>query len=611
MRFKEANISIKSIDEFYEFLDNSSLDLDYSWDFVQPIALLKKETNDPIILHHLQWELACFSFEFRGATLFSLAYSYDLVSGEVMQYPSSKEFEDAGFEYIKDRVDQVKNPLLRARYNHLLWKAPKGIKNLKYATRAIENYVVSVRKLLNKKVGKPDEKYLRVSNHYESLVGICSEINFKNRELIIGLTSEILHQRVVPFFLRHAVMDTMLKNPKYFKAVEFHGSLNLFVTELESGGELDYFMMVHNYLPTALKIAQRTNDNVKKWHNYMADCYIRLAEKETNEERYWIKQDYYTHAIHAYGRAGNVEKKKEIEQLYFELKPKVRLPGVKMQFDVTEIYKELENHAESIVKRTPETIYSIIMSGRGIFPSAEKLRNRPKHPDEAILNLGHRVDFDRNKNIGSAGSGQNEPFIDPYHWEVQGIALPLLEFIFAKGIQSGKLTFENMIVFLKQYTWFGKPFSRIDLGGEDIIIDWIKLLAPAIVEYFVQTKSTFENKLYSPDYTLCIDSLVLKLEGLLRNFCEQLNFATNVTGKLGIQEANISQIFEIEELKRYFDEDDFLLFKYLLLREGGINLRNNVAHCFYTHHDYGRGKMHLLLATILRIGKYNFRPEKP
>src|SRR5690606_31097545 len=152
-------------------------------------------------------------------------------------------------------------------------------------------------------------------------------------------------------------------------------------------------------------------------------------------------------------------------------------------------------------------------------------------------------------------------------------------------------------------TWFGKPYTRIDLGGEPVNINWIKMLAPAIVEYFIQTKSSLESKFYSPDYTLCIDSLVLKLEGLLRNFCEQLNLATNVTGRLGIQEANITQVLEIEGLKEYFDEDDDLLFKYLLLNEGGINLRNNVAHCFYNQDDYNRNKMHLLLAVLLRIGK--------
>jgi hypothetical protein len=53
----------------------------------------------------------------------------------------------------------------------------------------------------------------------------------------------------------------------------------------------------------------------------------------------------------------------------------------------------------------------------------------------------------------------------------------------------------------------------------------------------------------------------LRLEGLLRNFCERLNIATNVADKVGIQEANINQVLELDGLKNYFDEDDFALFQ--------------------------------------------------
>ncbi len=518
MRFKESNISIPTIEGLYSFFESAALHLDYSWDFLKPISKLKKTTSDAIVLHYLQWELACFSFEFRGSELFSLAYSFDSITEAVQQYPSSTDFEEAGFEYIKNRLDEVKNPLLKARYSHLLWKAPKGIKNKKYAVGAIESYFEAIAQLLNLKEGKQDKRYMQVSNHYESLIGLCCEVNYNNKALIIELTNEILHKRTVPFFLRHSVMDTMLKNPKYFKQQDFHGSLNVFEKELTELDQVDYHLMVTYYLPTALKIAQKMNIDIRKWHDRIGYSYVRLAEKETQEERYWIKQDYYTQAIHAFGRAVNLERKKEVEQLYFELKPKVKLPSVEVKLDVTELYKELENQAESIIKRPSESIYAIIMVGKGIFPSSENLRNQSKNSEYDFMNSVYTVDFDRNKNISSSRSDQNEPFINPYNWEIQGLTLPFLEFIFTKGIQSGKLDFENMILFLKQYTWFGKPFTRIDLGGEAITINWIKMLAPAIVEYFIQTKSSLENKLYSPDYTLCVDSLALKLEGLLRKF---------------------------------------------------------------------------------------------
>lgn len=610
MRLRDTDIQIHSLIELYEFLDTVALHLDYSWDFTEAISKLKQTTSDTSELAILSWELACFSFEFRGSDLFTLAHSYDPTSEVVQKYPSDKDFEEAGFKYIAGRVNEVENPLLKARYSHILWKAPKGIKNKKHGVAAIESYVATINALFDLKEGKSDEKYLQVSNHYESAIALCSEVNYENKEQILELTDGILYRRVVPFFLRHAVLDTMLKNPKYFKSEHFGRSLDVFKKELESVERVDYHLMVNYYLPTALKIAQKTKTDVRVWHNHTGDCYMRIAERETKEDRYWMKLEYYTQAIRSYGLAGNTERKKEVEQLYFELKPNVRLPEVEVKFDVTEVYKELGNQAERIIKLPAKSVYAVIMSGRGIFPSVERIKKQPKNHEYDFLNSVYRVDFDRNKNISGNKAHQDEPLINPYNWEIQVQTLPFLEFIFTKGIQSGKLTFENMIEFLRHHTWFGNPFTRIDLGGDPVIVNWIKLLAPSIVEYFIQTKSSLDNKFYFPDYTLCIDSLVLKLEGLLRNFCERLNLATNVIGKLGIQEANLNQVLEIEELKKYFDEDDFTLFKYLLVNEGGINLRNNVAHCFYTQDDYKRSKMHLLLAAMLRIGKYNLKPRE-
>ena len=48
-------------------------------------------------------------------------------------------------------------------------------------------------------------------------------------------------------------------------------------------------------------------------------------------------------------------------------------------------------------------------------------------------------------------------------------------------------------------------------------------------------------------------------------------------------------------------------FKYLFANEGGLNMRNNVAHSFYAFNDYSHDKILLLLAALLRLGKYDIR----
>jgi len=61
---------------------------------------------------------------------------------------------------------------------------------------------------------------------------------------------------------------------------------------------------------------------------------------------------------------------------------------------------------------------------------------------------------------------------------------------------------------------------------------------------------------------------------------------------------------------QYFNEDDRLLFEYVFSDKGGLNLRNNVAHSFYKENQYQPDEMLLLLAVVLRLGKYNIKTKQ-
>ena len=74
-----------------------------------------------------------------------------------------------------------------------------------------------------------------------------------------------------------------------------------------------------------------------------------------------------------------------------------------------------------------------------------------------------------------------------------------------------------------------------------------------------------------------------------------------------MQEIYLHNVLDNEEFRKYFSEDDILFFKYLFSNEGGLNLRNNVAHSFYDHNEYHPDQMFLLLAALLRLAKYDLK----
>lgn len=66
-------------------------------------------------------------------------------------------------------------------------------------------------------------------------------------------------------------------------------------------------------------------------------------------------------------------------------------------------------------------------------------------------------------------------------------------------------------------------------------------------------------------------------------------------------------ILENEVILKYFNEDDRLFFEYVFSDKGGLNLRNDIAHCFYNENQYGPSNMLLLIAVLLRLAKYDIK----
>jgi hypothetical protein len=112
-----------------------------------------------------------------------------------------------------------------------------------------------------------------------------------------------------------------------------------------------------------------------------------------------------------------------------------------------------------------------------------------------------------------------------------------------------------------------------------------------------------------------MDSLVLKIEGLVRDICVFSGITTfyqtkDKQGRSIVREKDINWLLrEIPE--NLFDEDDLLFFKFVLVEQAGFNLRHKIAHCLIDYSEYHMEYMHLLLLVLFRLGKYDFvKPDE-
>jgi hypothetical protein len=113
---------------------------------------------------------------------------------------------------------------------------------------------------------------------------------------------------------------------------------------------------------------------------------------------------------------------------------------------------------------------------------------------------------------------------------------------------------------------------------------------------------------------LAIDSLTLKIEGLLRDMCEFSGIATfyqtkDKKGRNIVREKDLHALLHEDKIKELFDEDDLLFFRFLLVEQAGLNLRHRIAHSLLYFREYSIDLMHLLMLALLRIGKYDFVKE--
>lgn len=616
---KNLSINYNALINFKEaisFMEENALQLERSNQMLEYLIKIRDLFDSSDSKYKVQWEYEYAYLEFRSEKLFSFSHSYQK-ERDILKFPDLESMNKEAFKYLKERAASTSNPLLKAKYNHLLWKGPKGIKNREYGELALAAYIEVIKIYLGEFKEAGDENLYQIDVHFEILCSLCLEVNSHQKE-IKQFSQMLLAKLGLPFWFKASILEEMAKHPRLFKKGDFDGHLQLYREEFnKTEKRTDYISLASRHLLNAIDIAQKLATPPNEWYTMIGQCFLKLAEEETDESRYWIKQDYHAKALQAFLWAGNTEMKAKAAKLYSELKPKVNLPTHEYQFKLTDEQVKALKEEEAAEKRwvkglldegSFDKVYAFLTSGV-FFPSISEIKVTAAKTRMPWADMATVVAFDENKNIRHAEQDQLNFERQLYGQHLFNYTLRLSQRILHGGIKKGVLTYENFVHYLHKNTWLGRTFLETDLGGNPVEQNWIGQIAPSIVEYFVQTESSLQSKYYVPNFVLCIDSLVLKFEGLLRNFAAQLSVPTATTSSKGMREIYIHEILEHEIIKRHFNEDDLYFFKYLFT-DHGLNLRNKVAHCFQRDDDYPESKMILLILALLRVGKYSFTKKE-
>ena len=614
MSSKEIDITqFKKYSDLLEYVDLHGFQLYEKYELSNLLVAYSGRTQIELEAKKVQWEIDCEMFINVLTDFLSPAYSgqHKMTGNDF--FPNRRDFLTDSQDYLNERAIQSTNPILKARYYHVLWKSPKNQNNNLHAKEAIKNYKLAIEEYINIYQNDTSRKgvQIRMGRLYEILLSITNRIKSEFR-LVKYLTRDILFSDYgFEFYFKHGLLEDMLKYNKIFKPKDFQETLEMFRPLLKQPFEEDW-LLATAYLPTVIRISSKIEENSKYWRNELGETYFRLANNETDKKRGWIKQDFFKKAMSNFKISGNKERLFTCQSLYSKTKHTVLLGKTEIQMDSKDhqvhatTMEKINAEASSLVLEKSENIYATLQRGN-ILPTYSSIKKMKNPFKWEFLEFSTPITFDQNDNIFSIPKTEEErhEMLEVYGLFVSCNVIPFLNKIFMSGISSGKLTAKNLLGYLAKHSWVGKTYIKRTITGHHVKRNWLDLLSPSLHEFFLQINAMNRSKYYSPSFVMCVDSLTLKIEGLVRHFCKIHEISTSEMKNDNMQETYINGLLDRPKIREYFDDSDLLFFDYLISNQGGINLRNSVAHCFYGADEYRINHMLLLIVAILRLGKYN------
>ncbi|MHA7129234.1 hypothetical protein [Algoriphagus namhaensis] len=528
MRAADVNLEqFNSIDRFYEFIDANALRLEKRGDLRNLWVRYRNAVQNEGEKEKAQFEIDFLIHYLLDGRLFPLVHGKTGKAEKTCSYPDLSAGAKKEFEHLLFRAENSKNPLLKAKFYHIQWQCSSGLRNRRFAEAAAIHYVESIKLLLKVISAKGNETLLSLMQQdFENLAAICKEAKLSDVAIDKVLKQILEDQKNIPFYLKEHSATVVSKYPILFNQDSKVACYKIYEDHFwKEQNRADPFSIIHHYAPNAIKLAQRLKVDHKKWFRLIGELLLEDVKNETDESRAWLSLNKLLEARNNLKRGGDLTLLKKAEQLYENIRPTVKL-GSRTITITREQHQELFDYRDSrvdlakklIKDSNPDSIYGRLIAGID-FPKASAFKDETKDLVPDFFKGVKTVFFDVNRNVKTGSDDLDEKVLlmSFYQMELDFQAIPFLHELFTEGIESGKLTAKNLIEHLAYKTWIGNPYF-IREQNRDRIKSWISLIAPGVIELFVQIQASRSSTTYNPSYVLAVDSLVLKMEGLLRFF---------------------------------------------------------------------------------------------
>lgn len=502
-------------------------------------------------------------------------------------YPNINGFDNDYKDYIKQRFNDTSNPILRNMYLII-------ILNLNCNHNEIRSFIDESLNLLN--------HYLTTKTNVELANDLliitfykCLSFRHKKEDIRLLIVKYVNAEFNEIFNIKHLI-ELMISKKKVFKKEDFEGLDDICWDCAQRSGSIT----IVEFLTLGQKISQKLQNNKYNWFDEIGKTYVDFADER--EDSKMVQIIHLSNAMEYYQKGGNPQKIEEtaikLKKIQEEFEP-VRIQfkfdvGVAVNAILTEIYEKIPSDSNKFLE------FLIHDKNEFLIPKLEKDdENYNNFVDAApLLAISGQLKFDNNHNITQTlKNDDEEERIKESNNSQYSLSMSFqkifLKEMFTYAYDLGIFTHDLVSNYLSNC----QKFLNIP-EGETPLLYYFK---PIINEYFKQFELWLSNEEHN--YVLFIDSMVSKLEYLIRKLCGIYNISMlKPQGSGTTSEKLLHDFFNDSKFKKVLLENDYDFIKYVLLKPG-LNLRNKSTHGFDLS-IYTFDNANLLLLCFFRLLKY-------
>lgn len=588
-------------------------------DLFKPLITKYREEEDPENEKIAHNERETFFFHIIDGEL-NPAMTWNTPQG-LIRFPDLEKWDIESFQYIIKRLDSSKNPVLRARYAHILWESPN--KHGKYAQIAVDAYLELVDIYREKDKEEPESLYgLSVVDSIKNAFYLARNSNDQARlqkikEKIKDLINSYERESKSAFALRRFLLELMI-DERSFNIQDIKGMddvLYKIYMELKKGNNSHQAIMM---LETGKIISNKIGENKYNWNKLIAEEYEILMNN--NAESNSLAAIHFYEKSYEYYKMINDEKKlQELNDIYNDLRKKAKYTEFKTEIDMTTYKQFLNELSKKIKDMSFKNIIQILSMDEGIIPKYDEVEKEAKdilknNPLSAILprilidERGHTAE-----RFYSDETQLEYQVAQQYRLHIEMLKGHLINTILIESIKNKIFTYDDLLTFLADNSWIGMGLTRKIGPSLEITYKWLDVISPALKAYFNEVNS-FLSEGAEHNFVLTIDSLVLKIEGLIREICQLSGITTfyhreTPEGKV-IREKDLHALLYEDKVKELFSKDELYFMKFILVEQVGYNLRHKIAHSLIISQEYTISLMNLLIVILLRISRFQISIHK-